>query len=168
MPTISLETFIRAPAGRCFDLARDIGVHVAAYSPLAHRAVEGVTSGLIELGEEVTWEGSFCGVRQRMTSRITAFERPRMFRDEMRRGPFKRWQHTHLFESTEGGTLMKDRVEYASPLGALGAAFDALYLRGFLTRFLVAHNADIKKIAESPVNKKPPHVSIDDFHADTP
>jgi ligand-binding SRPBCC domain-containing protein len=76
-----------------------------------------------------------------------------MFRDEMQRGPFERWRHTHLFAPVDGGTLMQDRVEYASPLGPLGAAFDALYLRAFLTRFLVAHNANIKKIAESHTDR---------------
>lgn len=148
MPLIRLETFVRADPARCFDLARDIGVHLAAYSPLRHRAVGGVTSGPISLGEEVTWEATFFGVRQRLTSRIVAMERPRTFTDEMQAGPFKRWRHTHTFEAKDGGTLMTDGVDYASPLGPLGALFDALYLKRFLTRFLVAHNADIKRFAE--------------------
>ena len=148
MALIELDTLIHAPAAVCFDLARSIDLHVAAPSPLRHRAVGGVTSGLIGLGEEVTWAGSFLGIRQRMTSKIVALEAPRTFTDEMRRGPFERWRHTHRFEAAEGGTLMRDRVEFASPLGPLGAAFDALFLEGFMTRVLVAQNGSIKKAAE--------------------
>lgn len=68
---------------------------------LAHtheRAVAGRTTGLIELGEEVTWEGRHFGFRQRFTSRISAFDRPLRFQDRMIRGAFKSFVHDHDFE----------------------------------------------------------------------
>jgi ligand-binding SRPBCC domain-containing protein len=148
MPLIQLDTLIHAPAAVCFDLARSIDLHMLAPSPLKHRAVAGVTSGLINLGEEVTWEGSFLGVPQSMTSKIVALDAPRGFTDEMQRGPFKRWRHAHRFEPTGGGTLMRDRVDFASPFGPLGSAFDALFLKSFMTRVLVAQNRYIKEVAE--------------------
>jgi len=145
MSVVTLETFIRAPAEVCFDAARDIDLHAGhAASPLPHRPVAGVTSGLISLGEEVTWDATFLGVPQRLTSRIVAFDRPRAFTDEMQRGPFRRWRHTHLFEPREGGTLMRDRVEFASPAGPLGALLDFLYLKSFVRRFLLSQNARLK------------------------
>ncbi|HVF50901.1 MAG TPA: SRPBCC family protein [Pyrinomonadaceae bacterium] len=159
MPVIRLETFIKAPAALCFDLARDIDLHTTNDSPFKHRAVAGVTSGLIALNETVTWEAGFFGVSQRMTSKIVAFEPPRTFTDEMLRGPFKRWRHTHLFEPQRGGTLMSDHIDYASPLGPVGAAFDALYLKGFLTRFIVAHNEDIRRLAERRAQATPAQVA---------
>lgn len=148
MPFIRLETLIRAPAGRCFDLSRDVDVHVASTGGTRERAIAGVTSGLINLGETVTWEATHFFVRQRMTSKITAFERPRMFVDEMQRGPFKRWRHAHLFEERQGATLMVDEVEYASPLGPLGKLADALFLERYMTRLLAGRNAWIKRLAE--------------------
>jgi ligand-binding SRPBCC domain-containing protein len=148
MPLIRLQTVIHAPAAVCFDLARDIDLHMLAPSPLKHRAVAGITSGLIGLGEEVTWEGSFLGVPQSMTSKIVALDAPRGFTDEMQRGPFKRWRHTHLFEPTADGTLVNDHVEFASPFGPLGSAFDALFLKSFMTSVLVAQNRYIKEVAE--------------------
>ena len=145
MSVVTLETFIRAPAEVCFDAARDIDLHAGhAASPLPHRPVAGVTSGLISLGEEVTWDATFLGVPQRLTSRIVAYDRPRAFTDEMQRGPFRRWRHTHLFEPREGGTLMRDRVEFASPAGPLGALLDFLYLKSFVRRFLLSQNARLK------------------------
>jgi ligand-binding SRPBCC domain-containing protein len=78
-------------------------------------AVAGVTSGLIGLGQEVTWEATHFGVRQRLTSRITAFDRPFHFRDSQVRGAFKRFDHDHFFEKTSGEwTLMRDVFDYAS------------------------------------------------------
>ena len=111
MPLIRLSTFIRAPAEVCFDLARSIDLHTHAPGPLRHRAVGGVTRGLIGLGEEVTWEASIFGVRLHMTSKIVACERPREFTDEMRRGPFARWRHTHSFEPVDEATRELARSE---------------------------------------------------------
>ncbi len=51
------------------------------------------------------------------------YERGRRFVDVARRGPFARWEHTHEFvDLPEGGSLLRDRVEYALPGGALGRA----------------------------------------------
>ena len=56
MPTIRIATSIDAPPERCFDLARDVGAHVRSTAGTGERAVGGVTIGLLELGDEVTWE----------------------------------------------------------------------------------------------------------------
>jgi ligand-binding SRPBCC domain-containing protein len=148
MPLIRLSTFIRAPAEVCFDLARSIDMHAHAPGPLKHRAVGGVTRGLIGLGEEVTWEAKLFGVRLHMTSKIVALERPREFTDEMQRGPFGHWRHTHRFEPGDGGTLMHDAADFASPLGLLGRMADALVLERFMRRLLVAQNKFLSDAAE--------------------
>ena len=36
------------------------------------------------------------------------------------KGPYKEWRHEHTFVEVEGGTLMRDRVQYELPLGILG------------------------------------------------
>lgn len=149
MPKILLETFIKAPAELCFDLSRSVDVHMDSTSGSGERAVAGVTSGMMKLGDTVTWEAVHFGFRQRLTSKITAFDRPRMFVDEMLRGAFKRWHHTHLFEHRDGGTLMIDIVDYASPLGVLGDVADALFLKSYMTRLLATRNDYIRKLAEA-------------------
>ena len=149
MPRIRLETFIEAPAELCFDLSRSVDVHTESTSGSRERAVAGVTSGLLGPGDTVTWEAVHFGVRQRLTSKLTAFDRPRMFVDEMLSGAFRRWHHTHLFEPRDGGTLMIDEVDYASPLGVLGRAADALFLKSYMTRLLAARNDYLKKLAEA-------------------
>ena len=149
MPFIRLETLIAAPIELCFDLSRDLDVHMASSGGTGERAVAGVTSGRVKLGDEITWEAKHLGVRQRLTSKIIAYERPRMFVDEMLRGAFKRWHHTHLFEVRAQGTLKIDVVNYASPFSLLGLIVDMLYLKNYMRRFLLRRNAHIKMVAET-------------------
>ncbi len=59
------------------------------------------------------------GVPLRWQSRIAVWEPPHRFVDEQVRGPYRRWWHEHIFESTDGGTRCIDRVDYAVPGGAL-------------------------------------------------
>ena len=149
MATIELTTLIRAPSERCFDLSRSVDLHVASTTDTGERAVGGVMSGLLSLGEEVTWSARHFGVRQELTSRITAFERPRHFRDSMVAGAFRRFDHDHFFVATESGTEMKDVFDFESPLGPLGRLADALVLTRYLRGFLERRNEVIKRAAES-------------------
>ena len=75
MQTIRIETWINAPLDRCFDAARDLDLHMKSVSHTGERAVRGRTSGLIEAGEEVTWQARHFGIAQEFTSRITTFQR---------------------------------------------------------------------------------------------
>lgn len=150
MPIIELETYVQAPIDVVFDLSRSIDLHTESTAPTNERAVDGRTSGLIEADETVTWEATHFGVRQRLTSKITAFERPKHFRDSMLRGAFAKIEHDHFFEETAADeTRMIDRFDYASPLGFLGRIADWMFLERYLTRFLRERNELIKEIAES-------------------
>jgi ligand-binding SRPBCC domain-containing protein len=113
------------------------------------RAVAGVTSGLIGPGESVTWRARQFGFPVLLSSQITAFDRPRYFRDDMVAGPFKRFAHHHFFEPTGSATLMRDVFDYQSPLGLLGRLVDRLFLTAHMTRLLAARNVVVKSVAES-------------------
>jgi ligand-binding SRPBCC domain-containing protein len=153
MPRIETVTVIAAPVESVFDLSRSIDVHQLSQAASGERAVSGRTSGLIEEGEEVTWEAVHLGFRQRLTSRIVAMDRPRHFRDSMRAGAFRRLDHDHFFEAIPGGgTRMTDLLDYTSPLGPLGRLADALFLERYMRRLLEGRNAVIRRIAESPAN----------------
>jgi ligand-binding SRPBCC domain-containing protein len=150
VPLIQLKTVIRAPRGRVFDLARSIDAHQDSTGSTGERAVAGVTHGLIGMGEEVTWEARhFFGVRQRLTVRTTAYDRPNHFQDVMVAGAFRRMVHDHHFVEDESATLMTDRFDFASPLGVLGAMIDRLFLTAYMRRFIVERNEVLKRMAES-------------------
>jgi ligand-binding SRPBCC domain-containing protein len=145
---INLETWIRAPIDRCFDLSRDIDLHMQSTAHTREVAVAGLTKGVIGLDEEVTWEATHFGIRQRLTSRITTYRRPFHFRDSQVRGAFKRFDHDHFFSEVDGGTLMRDVFEFESRLGFLGRAANVVYLRGYMTALLQRRNKLIKEVAE--------------------
>jgi ligand-binding SRPBCC domain-containing protein len=149
MPLIRIVTTIAAPIDVCFDLARDLDLHIQSQAAAGERAVAGRLSGLIELGETVTWEARHLGVRQRFTSQITAFDRPTHFRDEMIAGAFRSFAHDHRFESRDAETIMTDEVSFRSPLGPLGRLVDAAFMTAYLRRLLAGRCQGIKQAAEA-------------------
>lgn len=149
MPIIKLETPINAPIETCFDLSRSIDLHVQSTAQTNEQAIAGRTSGLIELGEYVTWQATHFGVRQKLTSKITAMQFPFHFRDEQQKGIFKFIKHDHYFEQHNDHVVMKDSFCFQSPLGPLGWLADKLVLTSYLRGFLVERNKMIKHYAES-------------------
>ncbi len=149
MPELKITTRIDAPRERVFDLARSIDAHQVSATGTKERAVAGVTSGLIGLNDEVTWEARHFGISQRLTIRVTELVRPSHFQDVMIAGAFKTLVHDHDFLEEAGGTLMTDCFKFASPFGILGKAVDALFLAGYMRRFIVRRNAVLKTLAES-------------------
>jgi ligand-binding SRPBCC domain-containing protein len=70
------------------------------------------------------------GVPLRWRTRIAVWDPPRRFVDVQLSGPYRLWHHTHDFEPDgAGGTIMRDTVRYALPLGALGALAHRLVVR---------------------------------------
>ena len=149
METIRIELGVAATPERCFDAARDLDLHLRSMAHTNERAVAGRTSGLIELGEEVTWRARHFGVTQHFTSRITAFDPPRYFQDSMQRGAFRSFVHDHFFEVEGEGTKMVDVLVFAAPLSVLGRMAEKLFLRVYLTRLLANRAAVIKECVEA-------------------
>jgi ligand-binding SRPBCC domain-containing protein len=148
-------TLIRAPIGRVFDLARSIEVHLLGNTHFGEQATAGTKSGLIVMGEQVTWRARHFGVRQYLTSAITAYDRPEYFQDTMLRGAFRSMQHDHYFRELAPGedgsprTEMRDDFRFAAPLGPLGWLAERLVLRRYMRALLVERNVIIRQVAES-------------------
>lgn len=150
MHTIHVVTDIRAPRERCFDLARSMDLHKRSADATREAIVAGVHTGLIGLNEEVTFEAHHLGACRRMTSRVTAYDRPTRFRDAMIEGEFRRFEHDHLFdEAADGVTRMTDVVCFAAPYGPLGWVAERALLGWYLARFLRVRANVIKDVAET-------------------
>jgi ligand-binding SRPBCC domain-containing protein len=152
MVTLEETTAIHAPIERCFDLARSVEVHLAGNIHSGESAIArgGVTSGLIGLGQRVTWRAKHFGVWHELTSEITAMNRPVSFQDTMVKGIFRFMQHDHFFrELPNSETEMKDVFRFASPIPVLGRLAEILFLRRYMQALLSERNAVIKEIAES-------------------
>ena len=149
MPRIHLETEIKADKEIVFDLSRSIDLHKISTEHTNETAVDGKTSGLIGANEWVTWKAKHFGIYQKLTSKITEFNRPDFFADEMMNGAFKSFRHEHLFTELNGETLMTDIFVYESPFGILGTIADKLFLKKYMTDLLEKRNWTIKEFAES-------------------
>ena len=136
---ITIAWSVTAPPERVFDLARSVDAHLASTSSTDERAVGKKTTGLLDLGEEVTWRARHLGVVQELTSRITAFDRPHHFRDTMIRGAFRRFEHDHFFEADGDDPDVcrcLDVFAFAAPLGPLGWLAERLFLERYMRQFL--------------------------------
>lgn len=148
MTTIHLTTKIEAPKQIVFDAARNIDIHQKSASPSKEKAIAGITSGLINQNETVTWRGKHFGFYLKYKSRITQMDLYDYFVDEMEDGHFKSFKHEHLFEEENGFTIMKDKLQYETPFRILGKLFDLLFLKNHLTNFLLERNKVLKETAE--------------------
>lgn len=150
MVRIDLQLRIGAPIERCFDLARSIEVHLLGTERTGERAVAGVTTGLMGLGDSVRWRARHFGIGQHLTSRITAFERPTYFQDTMVEGAFRWMRHDHVLEAIGPDmTEMRDVFQFAAPVPVVGWVVERLVLRRYMTNFLRERNLVIKRVAES-------------------
>jgi ligand-binding SRPBCC domain-containing protein len=91
--------------------------------------VLGATTAQIGNGTLMNYALRLHGIPLRWQSRIESWAPHRRFVDLQTRGPYTLWHHTHEFEPDDGGTIIRDRVRYRLPFGALGEL-----LAGWLVR----------------------------------
>lgn len=146
--TFEATTSIAAPPSIVFDLSLSIDAHIASQAGANERAVGGVSTGQIGLGEEVTWRATHFHIPFTMTSRITELERPHRFVDEQTQGPFRRFHHEHKFQPSTVGTTMIDRISFDAPLGSLGRVVERLALASYLERLIVERGEFLRIAAD--------------------
>lgn len=83
----------------------------------------------VKHGTKIRYRIKWLGLSMRWESLIAEYEQNERFADEMLRGPFKSWYHTHLFEPVPEGVEISDRVEYSLPFGPLGRLAHWLVVR---------------------------------------
>jgi hypothetical protein len=145
-------TLIAAPIERVFDLSRSVEVHLLAnvHGNEQALAIGGVTTGLIDLGQQVTWRAKHFGFWHSLTSETTAMEVPTYFQVTMVTGIFRSMQADHRLRTLPSGvTELKDIFSIAAPLPILGPIAEGLFLRRYMVALNRERNAVIKQLAES-------------------
>lgn len=149
MPVIEIETIINAPIEKCFEICLNVDLHKESAKHTDERIIGGVQSGILRLGDEVTWEAKHFGVKQNLSVKIVELDYPVYFCDEMIGGAFKSMRHEHYFHYSENKTIMKDGFRYEVPYGIIGKAFDSTLLYNHMDKFLKKRCSFIKQYAET-------------------
>jgi len=97
--------------------------------PWLHFKVLNQTDRELKAGTLIDYELAWHGIPMRWTSLIEEWRPPIKFVDVQLKGPYRLWHHTHSFEACDDGTLIRDTVQYAVPLGVLGDLFGGWMVR---------------------------------------
>ncbi|MBN2226138.1 MAG: SRPBCC family protein [candidate division Zixibacteria bacterium] len=108
-PRVEVFDFFSKPENLARITPSSLGFVILTPTPIAMHA-----------GTVIDYTIRVTGLRLHWTTLISAFEPPHRFVDIQLCGPYAFWHHTHTFEETKVGTLIKDDVQYALPLGPLG------------------------------------------------
>lgn len=155
MTQIKTLTTIKAPIEIVFNNCRNIDIHQYSASKTNEKAIAGKTSGLIDKGETVTWEGKHFGIYIQHESIISEMNFPNNFVDEQLKGQFKSFKHQHFFTQKENKTIMTDILDYETPFGFIGKLFDKLLLVNHLTNFIIYRNTILKELSENHQHQPP-------------
>jgi len=145
-------TVIDAPIHRVFDLSRSVEVHLLGNVHCQEQtlAIGGVTAGLVEQDQRVTWRAKHFGVWHNLTSEATVVEPPHRLQVTMVEGIFRSMQAEHLLRRLPSGAMeLRDVFAIAAPLPLLGPIAERLFLRRYMMALNRERNAVIQRVAES-------------------
>jgi uncharacterized protein len=118
--------------------------------PWENMRVVARTGGIEQPGARTTMLVSVGPFSQDWIAEHTACVPGKMFRDVMVSGPFRRWEHTHEFQSESAdSSWLEDRVEYEFPLGWLGLLLGGGYTRRRLQRMFEWRHKTTAEILKS-------------------
>lgn len=106
----------------------------------------------IRCGTQIDYRLRLHGLPLRWRSEITVWEPPHRFRDEQRRGPYRRWVHTHTFEASASGTVCRDEVDYLVPGGAW---IERWFVRRDLRRIFNHRQQALLEHYRAPADRQP-------------
>ena len=144
--TLHHSILIDAPIERCFQLSTSVEI---VREELGMKPVAGRTSGLVQGGDTVRWEGWQLGFPNYHVSLISAFDSPFFFQDSMLAGRFRSFQHDHHFEATSHGVQLRDELRFSMPLGLAGWMVGRWIMVPHIRRLLRRRFLLIRRIAES-------------------
>jgi ligand-binding SRPBCC domain-containing protein len=113
--TFTTEQWLPRPVDEVFAFFSDVYNLDALTPPWLHFHILTPRPPAVHVGLLLDYRLSWHGLPMRWRTEITAWEPPHRFVDRQVHGPYRQWVHEHTFVGKDGGTLMRDRVEYAVP-----------------------------------------------------
>lgn len=115
-----IEQRLAHPPAQVFSFFSDPGNLEKITPEFLRFRILGMTTPQVGDGTRIDYALRLHGIPLRWQSRIESWVPNSKFVDVQTRGPYASWHHTHEFEPDDGGTIIRDRVLYRLPLGALG------------------------------------------------
>lgn len=88
------------------------------------------------------------GIKMHWQTEICKIEKPFFFTDRQVKGPYRLWEHTHMFIKKDNGVLIKDEVKYKLPFGIAGRLMHALVVRKKIESIFLYRKKCLIKIFE--------------------
>jgi ligand-binding SRPBCC domain-containing protein len=152
--TFTLRSKILASAEAVYRFHTEPGVLERLTPPWEKSQVVARTGSIEQPGSQVTLRISVGPFSQNWIAENVAVLPNQMFRDVMRTGPFRHWEHTHKFiPESEHSSWLEDTVEYEFPLGKLGKFVGGAYTHRRLQRlFEWRHKVTAEQLAARVAN----------------
>lgn len=159
MHLLERTTLIKAPREDVFAFFQDAKNLARITPPWLRLTIEAMDEPPMRQGFRIEHTLRWLVVRMRWDAVIKEYEPPRYFVDEQENGPYKYWRHTHTFEEADGGTLLRDSVQYELPFGILGLVTQKLVVARQLQSIFDYRNRQIRKIFAMAARSAdtPPH-----------
>jgi hypothetical protein len=149
MTKLEFSTYIKAPASRCFDLARSVDFHKISAKQIKEESVGGFTTGLISFNQHVLLESRLLGMRVFTELKITKFNPPFFFSYEMTNRILTHVIHDYYFYDIQEETVMVNKYYFKTSFGLLGELINWVYLKNYLIRLISTRNALLAEYAET-------------------
>lgn len=147
--TFIKESRIAAPPDRVFAFHESPGALERLTPPWEKvEVVEGGAS--IRPGSRVVLRTKLGPISLRWVAEHTEYDPPHLFADRQVSGPFASWYHRHrMLDDGQGGTILRDEVDYMIPFGLLGRTFGRGMVATKLRRMFDYRHEVTKKIVEA-------------------
>lgn len=141
--TFADELWLPRPRAEVFPFFADAANLETITPPWVNFKILTPLPAAMRAGARIEYQIRIHGVPVRWQTDITLWEPPRQFRDEQRRGPYRQWIHTHEFAEQAGGTLCRDRVDYAVWGGHM---INALFVRRDVARIFKYRRETLERL----------------------
>ncbi len=112
------------------------------------QVIEG--GGSIRPGSRVVLKMGLGPFSLRWVAVHTEYDPPHLFADRQESGPFARWYHRHrMIDDGQGGTLLRDEVDFDPPLGLLGRLLSGWFLKRKLRAMFDYRHETTRTLVES-------------------
>ncbi len=140
------EQFVARPLDEVFGFFAEAANLELITPPWLGFTLDGSESIVMGPGALIEYRLRLHRLPLRWVSRIALWEPGRAFVDVQVRGPYRVWRHRHEFERWGEGTVVRDHVDYALPLGPFGELAHAAFVERDLARIFDYRRAAVARL----------------------